>query len=231
MGIGVVGFDGGGLVPLSPSPTAAAAADVAVLSFGQALWALGLLLIAMIATGVVLLAFRRRTWWVRTAKAPARRSDGSAGSDDSDDDPPESKEGETFVRSLVALWLVLGLIVLAVLSLAVGDAPLRSTLVGGITASAGAAVAFYFSSKASSEARRDILSATSATVAEVPDLVGLSIAAAQALMAKQSGLTLEVGSAQPTDVISAQTPSAGTRVARDTAVAVTAAPASAQDTA
>jgi hypothetical protein len=57
------------------------------------------------------------------------------------------------------------------ISFAIDDTTLRSTLIGGLVANAGAAVAFYFASKSSDQARRDILNASVPSVT-VPNLIG-----------------------------------------------------------
>jgi len=69
------------------------------------------------------------------------------------------------VRSWLALTLVAGVLVFCGISLGVDDSSMRSTLFGGLIASAGAATAFYFSSKNSDQARKDILDASFGTIA------------------------------------------------------------------
>jgi hypothetical protein len=68
---------------------------------------------------------------------------------------------KSFVRSWIAVSLVLGLLVFCAASFMINDARLRSTLFGGLIASAGSAVAYYFSSRAADQARADILTTTS----------------------------------------------------------------------
>ena len=63
------------------------------------------------------------------------------------------------IRSWIAISLVLGLLVFCATAFLINDASLRSTLFGGLIASASAAVAFYFSSKGADQARTDILNA------------------------------------------------------------------------
>src|SRR5215831_7053470 len=67
--------------------------------------------------------------------------------------------GQSVVRSWIALALVAGLVLFCAVTLAINAPDLRSTLFGGLTTSVGAAVAFYFSSKSSDQARQDILQA------------------------------------------------------------------------
>jgi hypothetical protein len=66
----------------------------------------------------------------------------------------------TFMRSWLAISLVGGLLVFCAASFELDDTALRSSLLGGLIASAGAATAFYFASKASDQARQDILNAS-----------------------------------------------------------------------
>jgi len=68
---------------------------------------------------------------------------------------------KSFVRSWIAVTLVLGLLVFCGASLMISDAKLRATLFGGLIASTGSAVAYYFSSRAADQARADILTTTS----------------------------------------------------------------------
>jgi putative Ig domain-containing protein len=64
---------------------------------------------------------------------------------------------KSVIRSWIAVALVLGLLVFCGASFMISDAKLRSTLFGGLIASAGSAVAYYFSSRAADQARADIL--------------------------------------------------------------------------
>jgi len=67
--------------------------------------------------------------------------------------------GQSVVRSWIALALVAGLVLFCAVTFAINDPNLRSTVFGGLTTSVGAAIAFYFSSKSSDQARQDILDA------------------------------------------------------------------------
>ena len=71
----------------------------------------------------------------------------------------KTDRAQSLVRSWIALALVAGLVLFCAVTFAIPDANLRSTLFGGLTTSVGAAVAFYFSSKSSDQARKDILDA------------------------------------------------------------------------
>jgi hypothetical protein len=59
----------------------------------------------------------------------------------------------TLIRSWLAISLVGGLLIFVATSFCLDDTTLRSTVIGGVVANAGAAVAFYFASKASDQAR------------------------------------------------------------------------------
>jgi hypothetical protein len=94
-----------------------------------------------------------------------------------------SRDGDTtLVRSWLAISLVGGLLIFVAISFWLDDTTLRSTLIGGVVANAGAAVAFYFASKSADQARSDILSASLPTTL-VPDLMGKDLQAAQQAVA------------------------------------------------
>ncbi len=78
---------------------------------------------------------------------------------------------QSLVRSRLALTLVIGLVLFCGVALFLNDTNLRSVLIGGLTASAGTAIAFYFSSKSADQAPQDILKVTFGT-GTVPDLKG-----------------------------------------------------------
>jgi hypothetical protein len=101
-----------------------------------------------------------------------------------------AKEGDrdpmadrTTIRAWLAVSLVGGLLIFSAASFWFDDTTLRSALIGGVVANAGAAVAFYFASKSSDQARKDILNAALPTVL-VPNLDGMSLASVQAAIAK-----------------------------------------------
>ena len=62
---------------------------------------------------------------------------------------PTDEPGGSVIRSWVALSLVLGLLAFCAVAFAIGDKASRSALLGALTASVGAAIAFYFSQRAS----------------------------------------------------------------------------------
>ena len=96
-----------------------------------------------------------------------------------------------------------------------------STVFGGLTASVGAAVAFYFSSKASDQARKDILSATFGTET-VPDLGKMTEADATTTLGKTS-LKLQVSPDSSKDadaVVTTQQPPKDSVVTKGSSVVV-----------
>jgi hypothetical protein len=64
----------------------------------------------------------------------------------------------SLIRSWIAISLVMGLLVFCAAALLGSNISLQSTLFGGLIASTGAAVAFYFSSRQADQARADMLS-------------------------------------------------------------------------
>lgn len=68
-------------------------------------------------------------------------------------------QAASLIRSWIAISLVIGLLIFCAATLFGTDTSLQSTLFGGLIASTGAAVAFYFSSKGADQARADILNA------------------------------------------------------------------------
>jgi len=128
-------------------------------------------------------------------------------------------------RSMLALVLVGGLMILAGASFAAGvDAQTRNLLLGGVVASASAAVAFYFASRSAESARRDVLNAALGTEV-VPDLVGKTVSEAQAVTSRGS-LMLKLPDPAPasTDKVKSQSHAAGTSAPRGTVITVTAGP-------
>jgi hypothetical protein len=143
--------------------TQSAPAAVATLGTGDAKWIVFATAVTVLAAGILIIVGRR---------SMGQKDDSSL----------------SLIRSWIAISLVAGLLLFCAAPFALSDKTLRSTLFGGLVASVGAAVAFYFASKDSGQARQDILDAAFGTVA-VPDLVGRSIGDAQILM---SGIGLEL---------------------------------------
>ena len=130
----------------------------------------------------------------------------------------------TVVRSWIAIALVGGLLVFCAAAFALKDETLRSALIGGLVANAGAAVAFYFSTKSADQARQDVLSATQGTT-NVPNLQGMSVADAKKEMASSPlQLVLDDPNAPPSHTVHTQTPAPGASVRTGSAVVVHTAP-------
>lgn len=110
-------------------------AQASTLTFGQMLDLLGFVVGGLLVAGVVVAG--GRVW---------------LGSGDTGGPP-------SLIRSWIAISLVLGLLIFSAASLWIADGTVRSTMFGGLIASVSAAVAFYFSSQASDQARSDILKA------------------------------------------------------------------------
>jgi hypothetical protein len=172
-----------------------AATAPTTLSWGQTLALVGIIAGTVVVIGIVVIVAR------------------SVGSKD---------PGQSVVRSWLALTLVVGLVLFCAVTFAINDPNLRSTVFGGLTASTGAAVAFYFSSRGSDQARKDILDATFGTD-PVPDLSGMSEADATAALGKTS-LKLEVSpdsSKVGNAVVKSQAPPKDSIVRKGSSVVVT----------
>jgi hypothetical protein len=77
-----------------------------------------------------------------------------------------SHVGRSIVRSWIAISLVLGLLAFCAAAFWIEDVGLRSTLLGGLIAIAGAATAFYFASRVTDETTSNIL-ASATTLAQI----------------------------------------------------------------
>jgi high-affinity Fe2+/Pb2+ permease len=95
----------------------------------------------LVVVGFVLAAGGVVAWGRRwLAKGPEKSSKAQ-------DETSQSNEGEgSLVRSWLAISLVGGLLIFTAISFWINDPTMRSTLIGGLVANAGAAVAFYFAS-------------------------------------------------------------------------------------
>lgn len=87
----------------------------------------------------------------------------------------------SMTRPILALLLVGTVLILAAASVTFEDADTRNLLIGGVISLSSAAVAYYFASSGATEARRDLLAATSGT-AQVPNLVGKTLDEAGKIM-------------------------------------------------
>jgi len=126
------------------------------------------------------------------------------------------------VRGWIAMSLTLGLLVFCAFAFFVNDTTLRSTLLGALTASLGAAIGFYFSSRSGEQASNDLLAAQRGTDT-VPDLQGMKQVDAEILMSKRS-LILDTGPRNPSadhdSTIKSQDPRPNTLVLKGSSVKV-----------
>ncbi len=168
-------------------------------------WALtGAIILVVVVVGVLLVV----NGWPRAATA-------------------SSSADRSVVRSWIAVSLVVGLLVLTAAEIAGNNATTTSALIGGLTASVGSAIAYYFSTKASEQAQDKLTTATAGSGAGpvvVPDLMGKSVT--DALLALGSlELRLVVDPTAITEgtlgTIVSQVPSPGPSTVKDKTVTVT----------
>jgi hypothetical protein len=171
----------------------------------------------IILSGVVIVAGR---YWLTGSARGGHGGASDAGTDMGGRAGGVLDADSMVVRSWIAIALVGGLLIFCAVAFAIDDPSLRSTLFGGLIASVGAAVAFYFSAKNADQARKDILTAALGT-AEVPELEGLTVAQAQAAIAKTPlQLVVSTQHAQTTDVVVDQNPAPNTDVRNGSRVLV-----------
>ena len=188
----------------TPSPTGGQGPPPA-LDSGVALTALWVVAGTVIVAGLVVVGGR----WLLALNQPAQPDDSA---------PP-------FVRSWIAISLVVGLLAFCAVAFALPDNTLRSTLFGGLVTSVGAAVAFYFSSKTSDQARKDMVNAALGT-SEVPDLVGSppetkTVATARTTISESPlKLVLNDPEAADTYLVTHQKPDKGTSVRKGSSVSI-----------
>ena len=118
----------------SATAATSAAADVPTISRSEYWVLIALTIAGVVLAGVIIIV-------ARSGKA-------------SQHDPSQS-----IVRSWIAVALVFGLLMFCATAFAVGDSALRSTLFGGLVASVGSAVAYYFSSRTAAQAQSTLLGA------------------------------------------------------------------------
>jgi hypothetical protein len=146
-------------------------------------------------------------------------------------DPPPAQGGDaassdtdaSWVRSWIAIALVGGLLVFCAASFAVSDTTLRSSLLGGLVTTAGVAVTFYFSTKASEQAQKNVLQAAGAVPqVVVPLLTAMTRDEVTAVLAHAPvKLVADPPTAAPIWKAVAQTPAAYTTVDSGSSIQVT----------
>ncbi len=141
--------------------------------------------------------------------------------------PPDQSTSQPdgdFIRSWIAVVLVIGLVFFCAFAFSLNDQSLQSTLIGGLIASVGSAIAFYFSSKASDKARQDVANAANIATDLVPSLIGRNKKDASQILSQTSFSLIEdpsKPSKSDTAVINAQNPLPNTTAPRGSAVVVT----------
>lgn len=187
------------------------AAAPTTLTWGQTVWALVIMGVVILLAGVLVIVARTQSRGRAPGDKKARSEKGR----------PQFEASASVVRSWIAISLVIGLLLFCALTFAVADTTLRSTLIGGLTASVGSAIAYYFSSKSAEQARQDLMSAHAAEI--VPDLRGMPEDKAAGTLGKTS-LRLVIdptGSKDPTAIVESQHPDGGTSAAKGSPVQVT----------
>jgi hypothetical protein len=132
---------------------------------------------------------------------------------------PGAPDGD-FIRSWIAVILVLGLLTFCAFAFAINDSSLRSTLIGGLIASVGSAVAFYFSTKSADKARQDVVAAAAGTE-PVPNLSGKTVQEASETLGRTSLRLAVRDGAAPAGHVSEQFPAASSDAPKGSAVQVT----------
>lgn len=151
--------------------------------------------------------------------------DPGSSSNASDTSTTASDASNTLIRSWIAISLVSGLLICCAVAFSLSDETLGGTLFGGLVASTGSAIAFYFSSKTAEQARQDVITASQSTSrVAVPNLVGMSVSDAQAEMSKiplQLIITNPAAAAGAAVGVVSQTPPAGSNVLSGSQVMIT----------
>lgn len=195
----------------------AAATTVGTLSWWQALSAAGVLSVVALLAGLIVIYGRNKFVGPKQGNAPPGQVGGGTPGQ-----APQGTDGD-FIRSWAAIILVIGLIVFCAFAFAVNDSTLRSTLIGGLIASVGSAVAFYFSSKAADKARQDVANAATLGTDLVPSLIGKTQDEAAQILGKTS-FSLVEDPGRPQDQgskISTQNPAAYSNAPRGSSIVVT----------
>lgn len=159
---------------------------------------LGVMVVTILLTGALLLARR----WSRL------------GGDDADK--------PTVVRAWLAISLVAGTLILAAASMFIDDTTMRSLLMGGLVASAGTSVAFYFASRDAEKTQENLLAAAMSEVpGRVPDVEGLVVSEARITLALRGYRPVTAASIQPTDTVKHSSPGPNSALAKGQQVTLT----------
>jgi PASTA domain len=132
---------------------------------------------------------------------------------------------KTMIRSWLAVVLVAGLLLFATGSFFIANANLQNLLMGGVIASAGTAVAFYFSSKSSEQTQQNLLNAALGGQIILPDLTTGTVSDAQKIAgALQLTLVISPPGSATADLVTSTSPPPGSMVRPGAAITVTAEP-------
>jgi len=131
---------------------------------------------------------------------------------------------ESFIRSWMAGLLVVGLLVFCAVLLTTPYDDLRNIVFGGLVASVASAVAYYFASKEADRARHDQISAVLGTTM-VPDLAGISVKDARALLGGSNLRLIAPADADDDDLVAGQQPAAGEQAPSSSAITIQVQPA------
>jgi hypothetical protein len=126
----------------------------------------------------------------------------------------DTASDKTLIRSWLAIALAGGLLFFAAASFLIGDASLRNLLMGGVVASTGSVIAFYFSSKASEQTQQNLLNAAFGTATiNVPDVKGRSVGDARTIIeAVQLNFATDPTTATDDQTVADTKPPTGTSV-------------------
>jgi uncharacterized membrane protein len=198
---------------------AAATTGTTNLSWREVLAAAGILIVAILVAGCIVI-YGRGKFVGKAGPAVAQPGDNATAGDQAGGTQGQS-DGD-FIRSWMAVSLVIALIFFCAFAFTISDSTLQSTLIGGLIASSGSAVAFYFSSKASDKARQDIVHAQTAGTELVPSLINSSKAEALQILGHTSFGLIEDPKNPSADskVVDAQNPLANTSAPRGSSVVV-----------
>ncbi len=145
--------------------------------------------------------------------------------------PKRQRQGTSSDRTLIRSWLAIalagGLLFFAAISFLINDTSLRNLLMGGVVASAGSAIAFYFSSKTSEQTQQNLLSAAFGNTGtiNVPEVKGRTVADARTIIeAVQLNFATDPTTAADGQTVTGTKPPKGSSVKPGDTVVATIAP-------
>lgn len=188
-------------------------------------WVVVVIIAAVIILAGLVVILGRSMLDPSVLKAKAMSRNGGAPLTSGDTKSDSGNDSASLIRSWIAISLVSGLLICCAVAFSLSDDTIASTLFGGLVASTGSAIAFYFSSKTADQARQDVITASQSTSqVVVPTLVHMAVADAQVEMSK---MPLQLIIAQPAAgaavglTVVSQTPVAGSNVPSGSQVTIT----------